>query len=70
MTPIAAFGALAAQYLSTRRGHVVKTLICVRTNGQGHVCGAVKRSSNQNDGQNFLTPVAAVTTASMGVTTP
>ena len=40
------------------------------SNGQGPVCGAVKRSSKQNDGQNFLTPVAAVTTASIGVTTP
>ena len=43
---------------------------CVRSNGQGPVCGAVKRTSNKNDGQNFLTPVAAVTTAPMGVTTP
>ena len=42
----------------------------VRSNGQGLVCGAVKRSSNKNDGQNFLTSVAAVTTAPMGVTTP
>ena len=33
------------------------------------VC-VVKRSSNKNDGQNFLTPVAAVTTAPIGVTTP
>ena len=43
---------------------------CVRSNGQGPICGAVKRSSNKNDGQNFLTPVAAVTTAPIGVTTP
>ena len=43
---------------------------CVRSNGQGPICGAVKRSSNKNNGQNFLTPVAAVTTAPMGVTTP
>ena len=43
---------------------------CVRSNGQGPVCGAVKRSSNKNNGQNFLTPVTAVTTAPMGVTTP
>ena len=43
---------------------------CVWSNGQGPVCGAVKWSSNKNDGQNFLTPVAAVTTAPMGVTTP
>ena len=35
---------------------------CVRSNGQGPICGAVKRSSNKNNGQNFLTPVAAVTT--------
>ena len=43
---------------------------CVWSNGQGPICGAVKRSSNKNDVQNFLTPVAAVTTAPMGVTTP
>ena len=42
---------------------------CVWSNGQGPICSAVKRSSNKNDGQNFLTPVAAVTTAPMGVTT-
>ena len=44
--------------------------VCVRSNGQGPICGTVKRSSNKNDGQNFLTPVAAVTTATIGVTTP
>ena len=43
---------------------------CVRSNGQGPICGAVKQSSNNNGGQNFLTPVAAVTTAPIGVTTP
>ena len=43
---------------------------CVRSNGQGPICGAVKRSSNKNDGQNFLTSVAAVTTAPIAVTTP
>ena len=43
---------------------------CVRSNSQGPVCDAVKRSSNKNDGQNILTPVAAVTTAPMAVTTP
>ena len=43
---------------------------CVRSNGQSPVCGAVKWSSNKNDSQNFLTPVAAMTTAPMGVTTP
>ena len=55
-------------FLRVRIAHsVVK---CVRSNGQGPICGAVKRSSNKNDGQNFLTPVAAVTTAPIGVTTP
>ena len=40
------------------------------------VCGQtvkgpfVMRSSNKNDGQNISTPVAAVTTAPMAVTTP
>ena len=43
---------------------------CVRSNGQGPVCSAVKWSSNKNDGQNFLTLVAAMTTAPIGVTTP
>ena len=28
---------------------------CVRSNGQGPVCGVVKWSSNKNDGQNFMT---------------
>ena len=36
---------------------------CVRSNGQGPVRGAVKWSSNKNDGQSFLTPVAAVSAA-------
>ena len=39
---------------------------CVRS---GPVFGAVKWSSNKNNIQNFLTPVTAVTTAPMGVTT-
>ena len=43
---------------------------CVQSNGQGPICGAVKRSSNKNDGQSFLTPVAAVTTVPIEVTTP
>ena len=43
---------------------------CVRSNGPGPVCSVVKRSSNKNNGQNFLTPVAAVTTAPMVVTIP
>ena len=40
------FELLAAQYLSTIQGHGVKTLICVQSNGQGHIgrCGqAVKQ---------------------------
>ena len=43
---------------------------CVWSNGQGPICGVVKQSSNKNDDQNFLTPVAAMTTVPMGVTTP
>ena len=42
----------------------------VKSNSQSPFCGTVKWSSNKNDSQNFLTPVAAVTTAPMGVTTP
>ena len=38
---------------------------CVWSNSQGPVCSAVKWSSNKT---NFWTPVAAVTTAPMGVT--
>ena len=38
---------------------------CVRSNGQGPVCSTVKRSSNKNDSQSFLTPVAAVSTVLM-----
>ena len=53
------------------RVHIAHSVVkCVRSNGQGPVCSAVKRSSNKNDGQNVLTPVAAVTAAPMGVTTP
>jgi len=52
------------------RMHIAQCSQCVRSNGQGPVCDVVKRSSNKNDGQNFLTPVAAVTTAPMVVTTP
>ena len=48
----------------------VNSVQCVRSNGQGPVCDVVKRSSNKNDCQNILTPVAAVTTAPMAVTTP
>ena len=54
----------AVNVLRVRIEHsVVK---CVRSNGQGPICGAVERSSNKNDGQHFLTPVAAVTSAPIG----
>ena len=51
--------------------HIAHSIVkCVWSNGQGPVCGAVKWSSNKNNSQKFLmTPVAAVTTAPMGVTT-
>ena len=53
------------------RVHIAHSVVkCVRSNGQGPICGVVKRSSNKKDGQNFLTSVAAVTTAPMGVTIP
>ena len=36
------------------RMHIAHSVVkCVRSNGQGPICGAVKRSSNKNDGQNF-----------------
>ena len=61
----------SGQDINVLRVHIAHSVVkCVRSNGQGPVCGAVKRSSNKNDSQNFLTPVAAVTTAPMGVTTP
>ena len=56
--------------LRVRIAHRHSVVKCVRSNGQGPICSAVKWSSNKNDGQNFLTPVAAVTTAPIGVTTP
>ena len=53
------------------RVHIAHSVVkCVWSNGQGPVCGAVKWSSNKMIVKNFLTPVAAVTTAAMGVTTP
>ena len=50
------------------RVHIAYSVVklCVRSNGQGPICGVVKQSSNKNDGQNFLTSVAAVTTEPMG----
>ena len=38
-------------------------------NDQEPFCSVVKRSSSKNDGQNFLTPVLAVTTVNIGVPT-
>ena len=40
------------------------------SNVQEAFCSVVKRSSSTNDGQNFLTPVLAVTTVHMGVSIP
>ena len=61
----------SGQDINVLRVHIAHSVVkCVRSNGQGPICGAVKRSSNKNDAQNFLTPVAAVTTAPIGVTTP
>ena len=61
----------SGQDINVLRVRIAHSVVkCVRSNGQGPICSAVKRSSNKNDGQNFLTPVAAVTTAPIGVTTP
>ena len=61
----------SSQDVYVLRLHIAHSVVkCVRSNSQGPVCGAVKWSSNKNNSQNFLTPVAAVTTAPMGVTTP
>ena len=61
----------SGQNVYVLRARIAHSVVkCVRSNGQGTICGVVKQSSNKNDGQNFLTSVAAVTTAPMGVTTP
>ena len=61
----------SGQDINVLRMRIAHSVVkCVWSNSQGPICGAVKRSSNKNDGQNFLTPVAAVTTAPIGVTTP
>ena len=61
------------------KNSVVKGLITVKRSRailqcgeavKNHFCSAVKRSSCKNDGQDFLTPVAALTVASMGVSPP
>ena len=57
----------SGQDINVLRVRIAHSVVkCVRSNGQGPICGAVKRSSNKNDVQNFLTPVAAVTTAPIG----
>ena len=59
----------SGQDINVLRVRIAHSVVkCVRSNGP--ICGVVKRSSNKNDGQKFLTPVAAVTTAPIGVTTP
>ena len=59
----------SGQDINVLRVRIAHSVVkCVRSNGQGPICSAVKRSSNKNDGQNFLIPVAAVTTAPIGVT--
>ena len=61
----------SGQDINVLRMRIAHSVVkCVRSNGQGPICSAVKRSSNKNDSQNFLTPVAAVTIAPIGVTTP
>ena len=61
----------SSQDVYVLRVHIVHSVVkCVRSNGQGPICDTVKQSSNKKDGQNFLTPVAAVATAPVGVTTP
>ena len=61
----------SGQDINVLRVHIAHSVVkCVRSNGQGPICGVVKRSSNKNDVQNILTPVAAVTTAPIGMTTP
>ena len=51
-------------------GQAVNGWNTAQSNGQESFCDAVKWSSSKNDGQDFLTPVAALTTASMGVSPP
>ena len=55
--------------INIRNGKQLVFSVCGQT-VKATVCDAVKRSSNKNDGQNIFTPVAAVTTVPMAVTTP
>ena len=57
---------VAKRELNIRNGKQLAFSVC----GQTVKAPFVMRSSNKNDGQNILTPVAAVTTAPMTVTTP
>ena len=55
----------SSQDINVLRVRIAHSVVkCVWSNGQGPICSAVKRSSNKNDGQNFLT------TAPIRVTTP
>ena len=61
----------SSQDINILRVCIVHSVVkCVWSNGQGPICGVVKRSSNKNDGQNFFTPVATVTIVPIGVITP
>ena len=58
----------SSQDVYVLRVHIAHSIVkCVRSNGQGPVA---VQSSKKNDSQKFLTPVAAVITVPMGVTTP
>ena len=51
----------SGQDINVLRVRIAHSVVkCVRSNGQGPICGAVKRSSNKNDGQNFWALVAAM----------
>ena len=44
----------SGQDINVLRVRIAHSVVkCVRSNGQGPICSAVKRSSNKNDGQNF-----------------
>ena len=71
----------SSQDINVLRVRVAHSVVkCVRSNGQGPICSAVKRSRShlqcgqavkqQKRWSKFFDPVAAVTTAPIGVTTP
>ena len=44
----------SGQDINVLRVRIAHSIVkCVRSNGQGPICGAVKRSSNKNNGQKF-----------------